>query len=101
MLLTCLKFLAACPCPRCLIPKSKIHLLGTSTDRRNRVRFARVDDHSTRHTILTARDKVYLKGISLGSKTLNKDHLGPKSLNPTQVCPGFYLLIYELIHVYC
>ena len=83
--MACLKFLATCPCPRCLIPKSQVHQLGTVNDRRNRVRFKRIDDHPTRHTIQSARDKIYLKGISVGNSTLNRDHLGPKSLTPTRV----------------
>ncbi|KAG2012297.1 hypothetical protein CC2G_012328 [Coprinopsis cinerea AmutBmut pab1-1] len=82
MLLACLKYLASCPCPRCLIPKSKIGDLGTARDRLYRQKFKRTDDHPTRHTIQSAREKVFLNGLSPGNRKLNSEHLGPKSLTP-------------------
>ncbi|KAG2339699.1 hypothetical protein BDR05DRAFT_835785, partial [Suillus weaverae] len=42
-LLACIKFLAKCPCPRCLVPKAKIGELGTRADRRRCERDARKD----------------------------------------------------------
>ncbi|KIO07970.1 hypothetical protein M404DRAFT_134911, partial [Pisolithus tinctorius Marx 270] len=32
VLLACLKFLGGCPCPRCLIKKDEISMLGTKAD---------------------------------------------------------------------
>ncbi|KAG1840499.1 hypothetical protein DFJ58DRAFT_718370 [Suillus subalutaceus] len=94
MLLACIKFLAQCPCPRCLTLKSKIRDLGKKVDRRS---------HWLWLTITIIRDLLYRKGVNITSKRV-KDNLGPRSLIPTLTrlkCFGvnFYeLCVPDLLH---
>ncbi len=83
MLLTALKFLAKCPCPRCKINKDKIIGMGTYADdcRRNKTR---VDDNDVQWRITLARRFIFEKGIPLTSKYLERI-LDPLSLTPTRV----------------
>src|SRR6266704_2186220 len=43
VLMACLKYLTCCPCPRCLICKSNIRLLGTQQDQCQHITLARND----------------------------------------------------------
>ncbi|KAG2342173.1 hypothetical protein BDR05DRAFT_976596 [Suillus weaverae] len=82
MLLACIKFLAQCPCPRCLTLKSKIGDLGKKVDRCRRECYVRKDSHWLWSTITMVRDWLYKKGVNITSKHV-KDNLGPRSLIPT------------------
>ncbi|KAG2348745.1 hypothetical protein BDR05DRAFT_980136 [Suillus weaverae] len=81
-LLACIKFLAKCPCPRCLVPKAKIGELGTRADRRRRERDTHKDSHGLRSTIKRVRDWLYVKGTNISSVFV-KRLLGPDSLIAT------------------
>ncbi|KAG1838714.1 hypothetical protein DFJ58DRAFT_733659 [Suillus subalutaceus] len=81
-LLACIKFLAQCPCPRCLTLKSKIGDLGKKVDRYRRERYIHEDSHWLWSTITMVQDWLYRKGVNITSKHV-KDNLGPRSLIPT------------------
>jgi hypothetical protein len=85
MLMACLKYLACCPCPRCLILKSRIPLIGTKTDTKRRIQLARVDSEDRRHKIELVRRMMFEGGVNITSKRI-EDLLGPASLVPTRVC---------------
>ncbi|KAI0682109.1 hypothetical protein C8T65DRAFT_597538 [Cerioporus squamosus] len=82
ILLTCLKYLAKCPCPRCKIPKDKLIEMGTRADdyRRNKTR---VDDNDVNWCITLARKWIFENGMPLTSVYLDRI-LGPLSLTPTR-----------------
>ena len=83
-LLACIKFLAQCPCPRCLIQKDKIGELGTTADRRRRENYPRQDNNSLWANIQMVRDWLYVKGMNITSVFI-KCILGPNSLTATAV----------------
>ncbi|KAJ3494201.1 hypothetical protein NLJ89_g10856 [Agrocybe chaxingu] len=83
VLMACLKFLSQCPCPRCLILKSKIPRLGSKSDKRDRERLLRVDDATRRNSIERARKLMFVKGVSVTSVHIERI-LGAKSLIPTR-----------------
>jgi uncharacterized protein (DUF3084 family) len=87
-LLACIKFLAQCPCPRCLVPKAKVGDLGTKADRRRRDRDARQDSHGQRSKIKMVRDWLYVQGTNIASVFVRRV-LGPESLTATKVLPFF------------
>ncbi|KAI0660675.1 hypothetical protein C8Q70DRAFT_932905 [Cubamyces menziesii] len=82
MLLTCLRFFARCPCPRCRINKDKIVEMGTRNDlyRRN---WVRQDDTDTIYRIKITRRWVLEDGLALTSKYIARV-LDPLSLTPTR-----------------
>lgn len=84
MLLASIRYLAACPCPRCLIKKSQIGALGTHVDEQRRAHI-RVDDERRRDRIDLTRGWIYEKGKSVNSKNID-DILQAESLVPTRVC---------------
>lgn len=85
MLMACLKYLAGCPCPRCLILKSHIPLIGTKTDTKRRVQLARVDSVDRQRKIELARRMMFEGGVNITSTRID-DLLSPASLVPTRVC---------------
>jgi len=84
MLMTCLRYLAACPCPRCLLLKSKIPRIGSNTDQIQRLKLARVDSNARRGKIEIARRFMFEQGINVTSKRLDA-LLQDQSLVPTRV----------------
>lgn len=74
-------------CPRCLIPKSKAHLVGTKRDISQRTSLARRDDHTYRSTINEARKKIFDKNFAVDSEAVER-LLKPQSLVPTEVSPS-------------
>ncbi|KAI0693618.1 hypothetical protein C8T65DRAFT_585633 [Cerioporus squamosus] len=82
ILLTCLKYLAKCPCPRCKINKDKLIEMGTHADdyRRNNTR---IDDNDVNWRITLARKWIFENGMPLTSVYLDRV-LGPLSLTPTR-----------------
>lgn len=85
ILLACVKFLGRCPCPRCLVNKSKIDKLGNRADRRQREKGIRVDDRHRRSMIERAREFIFKLGRSVVS-TFVDNLIGVTSMVPTRVC---------------
>ncbi|KZT12252.1 uncharacterized protein LAESUDRAFT_641648 [Laetiporus sulphureus 93-53] len=82
ILLACIRYLARCPCPRCLIEKSDIPKMGTPADSARRSK-SRTDTSAIQNAIKRTRAWVFEKGISLGSKKIAKI-LDVQSLVPTR-----------------
>ncbi|KIJ06917.1 hypothetical protein PAXINDRAFT_19881 [Paxillus involutus ATCC 200175] len=82
VLLTCLKFLGHCPCPRCLVEKDRIDCLGSKSDRHQRNDSIRVDNQQRWNWIEIARQKIFNFGRSVISKAV-ENLLGARSLVPT------------------
>ncbi|KAG8952082.1 hypothetical protein FRC03_012273 [Tulasnella sp. 419] len=58
-LIATIRDMGKCPCPRCLVEKPSIELLGTVVDMRYRETRARVDDESRRWRVEVARRYIY------------------------------------------
>jgi hypothetical protein len=82
--MACLQYLSLCPCPRCLLLKSKIPLIGSKTDTKQRLSLARVDTKERRNTVEKARRLIFEKGVNITSSHID-DLLRPESLVPTRV----------------
>lgn len=83
ILMMCIKYLALCPCPQCLILKSKIPLLGSKSDMRMRYRLLRTDNEDRRRKVELARQLIF-KGVNATSQRIEQI-LGSESLVPTLV----------------
>jgi hypothetical protein len=86
--MACLKYLATCPCPRCLTLKSKVSRLGTNRDLCNRQKLMRIDNIHQQYDIEQIRTWLFKDGINISSVAI-KRVLGPKLLTPTRVCHSF------------
>lgn len=85
VLLACIKHLGIMPCPRCLVPKHRIHDIGKKVDTSRRDRLARMDDHRRKHDVEFARRLIYEGGKRPKSKAV-ANLLSSKSLTPNRVC---------------
>ena len=82
--MTCLKYLAQCPCPRCLILKSNIPRLGMAVDKNTRKQLIQVDSKALQNKVNHARQLMFKDGINISSVFIDR-LLKPQSLVPTQV----------------
>ncbi|TCD64617.1 hypothetical protein EIP91_003851 [Steccherinum ochraceum] len=71
VLLAAIRYLAKCPCPRCLVLKSDIAGLGTQADRQTREN-AREDGPSKWYDIQRVRRWLYVLGLSFGVKRIKE-----------------------------
>ncbi|KAG2046721.1 hypothetical protein BDR06DRAFT_898681 [Suillus hirtellus] len=81
-LLASIKFLAQCPCPRCLIPKTKIGGIGTKADQRWCENEIREDGNGLWSIIKRVREWLYVQGKNITSVHV-KRMLALQSLVPT------------------
>lgn len=72
------------PCPRCLVNKSALHLLGTAGDMLSRTRKLRTDDLMRRAKIASARTIIYEKDYSISNQNV-EELLKEQSYIPTEV----------------
>jgi len=84
ILMSCLKYLAQCPCPCCLILKSKIPRLGMKANASDRQRLACIDSEQIHYKINLAHQWLFIEGKSIKSVFVN-GLLQPTSLVPTCV----------------
>jgi hypothetical protein len=82
--MACLRYLALCPCPRCLILKSRTPMIGTKTDTKQRINLARIDTEDRRMKIEIARNLMFEHGLNITSSKI-ETLLRPTSLVPTRV----------------
>ncbi|EJD46195.1 hypothetical protein AURDEDRAFT_164853 [Auricularia subglabra TFB-10046 SS5] len=82
MLMATLKDNGSCPCPRCLVKKDDIHLVGTDEDLRTRRDDIRLHDSIWTRAVTAARN-LFMKGITVFNSKRVNDLLRPKSLVPT------------------
>jgi hypothetical protein len=85
MLMACLRYLSLCPCPRCLVLKSRIPMIGSKTDSKQRISLARVDSAGRRKKIEIARKLMFEEGVNITSSKID-NILRPTSLVPTRAC---------------
>lgn len=84
VLLACIKFLGKHPCPRCLVEKDQISLLGTRVDVKCREQYERRDDRFRQQLVERVRQKIFVKGTPVNSKSIS-DIIGVRSLTLTRV----------------
>lgn len=86
VLMSSIRNLGGCPCPRCKIALSDAHLVGTKKDRKQRLVLARRDDVHRQHSIHRARDAIYdpKRYLAVDSAYVERQ-LKPESLVPTSV----------------
>ncbi|EUC58746.1 hypothetical protein RSOL_274000 [Rhizoctonia solani AG-3 Rhs1AP] len=83
VLLSTIRNMGRCACPRCLMPKMKFKLVGQHNDIKYRAHHPRVDDQDRRNRTDSAWNLIYSKGKKLGSKFVEQ-LLEPQSLVPTK-----------------
>jgi hypothetical protein len=84
ILMTCLKYLAQCPCPHCLILKSNIPCLGMEVDKNSRQKLVQADSKAIQHMVNRAHQMMFENGINITSVFIDC-LLKPQSLVPTWV----------------
>jgi hypothetical protein len=73
-----------CPCPRCTIPLSATHLVGTKRDRKARLRLQRIDNFDRQNAVACARSEIYDKNQHVTGARVER-YLKEHSLVPTSV----------------
>jgi hypothetical protein len=84
VILATIRQLGNYPCPRCLIPMTRVQDMGTKRDMRQRKTLARVDDQARRRKIESARNIIYKKNYAVDSNPVEA-LLKDQSLVPTFV----------------
>lgn len=84
ILMASIRNLGDCPCPRCKIPLSTVHKIGTPQDKDDRRSKARIDDTTYRDNIDNARRLINDYGHLVNSADVER-LLKPESLVPTSV----------------
>ena len=85
VLLASIRNLGGCPCPRCEVQLSKVHLVGMKRDCRDRTKLLRVDDEHRRFKVSQARKHIYEDNNAIRSAGVER-LLKPLSLVSTTVC---------------
>ncbi|KAG2740831.1 hypothetical protein P692DRAFT_20689050, partial [Suillus brevipes Sb2] len=106
VLIATIRQLGGCPCPRCLIPMGRLHNLGMTRDRQQRVTLAR-SDASRSQLVKTARGFIYEDNYGVDSTAvedlLKRDSWVPTS-NAFSDCLSsfgfnmFIVLVVDLLH---
>jgi hypothetical protein len=84
VLLASIRSKGLCPCPRCLIPLSRVHNMGMTLDMKQRETLARVDNEDRRWKVNSAREIIYKKNYAVDNDNV-ETLLQPQSLVPTSV----------------
>lgn len=95
VLLSGIRNLGSCPCPRCLIPLHRVHNLGMPLDMKQRRTQARVDGPDRIESVEKARMKIYSENLSVASTAVN-NILKHESLVPTVVC----IFVFSILFLY-
>ena len=96
VLISCIKFLSDCMCPRCLSLKKDISQVASKRDMKNRVRLERVDSAARRFDIELVRRLLFEKGINITSVYIARILEGTSGV-PTRVCIRVYFARIVLI----
>jgi hypothetical protein len=83
VLIATIRQLGGCPCPRCLIPKIRLHSLGMARDRQQRTTLLRSDE-ARDQLVVTARSIIYDQNRGVDSIAV-ENLLKPCSWVPTCV----------------
>lgn len=84
VLLASIRDKGRCPCPRCLIPLSRVQNMGMPRDMKERKTLARVDNEDRRRTVEIAREIIYKKNYAVDNDNVEALLQG-QSLVPTSV----------------
>jgi hypothetical protein len=84
-MITTIRNLGGCPCPRCLMPLKMAHELGTPRDRWWRQYRQRSDDLERQKKVQKARKAVYSGMVAIDNKKHVENLLKPESLVLTEV----------------
>ena len=88
--LTTIRNMGGCPCPRCTIGKLQISDIGMKRDDARRVRNERVDTYSHQHLVQTAHDAIYKDGKGVKSVAvdglLSKESYIPTMASTRTLC---------------
>lgn len=82
--MSAIRHLGAHPCPRCLIPLSRVQRMGMTQDMAQRRTLARIDDHEQRNKIQSARAIIYEGNYAVDNERV-ENLLKTHSLVPTEV----------------
>ncbi|KAF8834372.1 hypothetical protein BDN67DRAFT_992676 [Paxillus ammoniavirescens] len=82
VLIATIRNLGKCPCPRCLIPKSRVHLLATRLDILERETLSRSDTAQCRAKVISAHKLIYESNYAVDG-TCVEELLKDESLIPT------------------
>lgn len=88
VLLASIRDKGRCPCPRCLIPLTKVHNLGTVADMKQRQRLERVDNFTRRDKVKKARSIIYNQNYAVNNDA-SEELLKDESLVSTEVSHYF------------
>jgi hypothetical protein len=88
IILASIRNLGYCPCPRCLIPMSRVHNMGKVLDMKQRKTLARVDDTTRRSKVGEARDLIYKDNYAVNYDGV-EELLKEQSLVPASVSTRF------------
>jgi len=94
VLLATIRDKGLCPCPRCLVPKSKLDQTGTKRDSNFRLKNART---YLLDKVRTARDAIYRLGMAISGAVVDR-LLKVTSSVPTVVSP-ISLIFLMVIHL--
>jgi hypothetical protein len=87
-----------CPCPRCLVPMTLIHRMGTRADVQMRTDTLRRDNLHRQKLIKRARFLIYND-----NKAVNNDEveelLQPKSFVPTEVSFRYFISVMSMVNI--
>lgn len=97
VILTGIKNMGQCLCPRCLTKKDEVPLMGSRLDMKRRIRRMRKDDRIHLREIDDARALIFQLGAPVDG-TRVKAILNDESLVPTRV--SFLILIHALLSNY-
>ncbi|KAH6886502.1 hypothetical protein BKA70DRAFT_1123239 [Coprinopsis sp. MPI-PUGE-AT-0042] len=92
ILLACIKYLGACPCPKCLVRKSKIPLIGWDRDMSFREKNPRVMNSTTQEAVEEVRRLIFENGVALSNKNFDEilGHSRVPVRNAFYACLGQY-----------
>jgi hypothetical protein len=96
VILSGIKNLGQCPCPRCLTKKTEINLMGTKRDMKRRIRRMRKDDRKHHREVEDARKLIFQLGVPVDGSRVKKI-LNDESLVPTRVSFHQHFDLYRLI----
>ncbi|KAJ3524831.1 hypothetical protein NM688_g8496 [Phlebia brevispora] len=72
VLLAIIRYLATCPCPRCLVLKAQISAMGTKVDARRREKGARTDDEIRRGKVDRTHQWIYEDGDPISGAAVER-----------------------------
>jgi hypothetical protein len=99
VLLSSIKFLGQRPCPRCLVKKTDIHMMGMVLDMRRRVTQERTDSLRRQQRVEEARKLIFELGAPVDGSRV-KAILNEESYVPIRVSAAICLSMFILTDDY-